>query len=64
MTYVVEYIVQYTDPDRPVDGPVKTRHFPSRGAAESFLETLDRLAPKAHSIQFTRQTTTTVREIL
>ena len=58
------FMVTYTDPDRPVDGPTKTRHFPNEEEARAFLHTLDSLAPNAYGIKLERWETVTRKETL
>ena len=64
MTTTVDYILQYEDPDRPVDGMTKTRYFLSEADAREFLERLPSMAPRAYGIKLERWTRTTKKEQL
>lgn len=55
------YIAQYVDPDKPIDGTLKTRHFASRGEAERFVERLDTFAPNAYDVKIIKQETEITR---
>lgn len=51
-TTTVTFAVSFYDPDRPVEGHVKTRQFPTEHQAREFIhETLYKLAPKATSVK-------------
>ncbi len=60
--YVVDYIVQYTDPIYQVDGAVKTRHFPNEEEARRLIETIFTQRIDIVDVQIIRQTSTIVRE--
>lgn len=61
---IVTFIVNYTDPDRPVDGARKTRHFATEDEARTFITRLDTLAPNADGIVLTRQISSIRKDIL
>jgi hypothetical protein len=60
--YIVDYIVQYTDPTHQVDGAVKTRIFSNVEEAFRLVETLLMTRPEITDTTVTRQTNTIVRE--
>lgn len=60
----VLYIVTYIDPDRPVDGEAKTRHFMIESDAREFCADLPTRAPNARHIKLTRRVTTIKEEVL
>lgn len=60
----VDYILTYNDPDRPVEGAVKTRYFLSEEDARYFIERLPNIAPRAHGIKLERWTRTVKKETL
>lgn len=53
----VTFVVNYTDPERDVEGTKKTRHFSNEHDARVFMhEDLDKIAPKHHSVMLTKIT--------
>lgn len=62
MQISITWIVTYSDPDRPVDGIIKTRQFPTYVEAKKFVDELNSYAPNAFAVQLVKQTSTTERE--
>jgi len=62
--YIVDYIVQYTDPVYQVDGAAKTRHFPNEEEARRLIESLFNQRQDIVDVQIIRQTSTIVRETI